>query len=309
YIAAREGWTVEQALQHIRKVGREAEVVSYVYVVNARRQLTGIVSLRDIILAQPQQKLADIMDRRVISVGADTDQEEAARILFRYDFVALPVVDDQQRLIGIITVDDLVDVIQEEATEDFQRLGGSEPLTESYFATPITSLFRKRIVWLLMLFVAGAYTTSVLSYFEATLSQVVALSFFIPLLIGTGGNTGSQTVAILVRALAVGDIEVKHLVRVVGRELATGLLLGLVMGIAGYVRALMLGVGPTLGPVVALSALVIVVWASLVAAVLPILLHRLRIDPAVVSGPVITTLVDGTGLFLYLTMARLLLGV
>ena len=308
YIAAREGWTVQQALEHVRKVGHDAEVVSYIYVVDARGRLVRVASLRELILADPRAPLSAIGRPDVIAVRATADREEAARLLARYDFVALPVVDDHDRLLGIITIDDIVDVIHREATEDIQRLGGSVPLAESYFKTPVLMLFRKRVGWLLTLFVAEAYTGTVLRHFEDILSQVVGLAFFIPLLIGTGGNTGTQTVSTLVRALAVGEVTFRDLLRVLARELATGVLLGTVMAAATYVRAHTLGVGFELGPVVAVTALFIVVWASMVAAVLPLLLHRLGVDPAVVSGPFITTLVDGTGLFLYFTVARLMLG-
>ncbi|ADU50350.1 magnesium transporter [Thermaerobacter marianensis DSM 12885] len=307
YIAAREGWTVQQALDHVRKVGHDAEVVSYVYVVDARGRLVRVASLRELILADPRAPLTAVGRPDVIAVRATADREEAARLLTRYDFVALPVVDDQNRLLGIITIDDIVDVIHREATEDIQRLGGSVPLAESYFKTPVPVLFRKRVGWLLTLFVAEAYTGTVLRHFEDILSRVVGLAFFIPLLIGTGGNTGSQTVSTLVRALAVGEVTFRDWLRVLARELATGTLLGTVMAAAALVRAYTLGVGPQLGPVVAVTALFIVLWASMVSAVLPLLLHRLRVDPAVVSGPFISTLVDGTGLFLYFTVAQVML--
>lgn len=307
YISAREGWTVEEALQHIRKVGGEAEIISYVYVVNKRGELVQVVSLKEIILADPGTRLWELIAGDVIFVWADTLSEEAAKILSRYDFVALPVVDRHHRMIGMVTVDDLMDVIREEATEDMQKLGGSQPLSEPYFKTTVWSLFRKRIGWLLLLFIAEAYTGTVLRHYEETLSEVIALAFFIPLLIGTGGNTGSQTVSTLVRALAVGEVEFNDLIRVLQRELFAGLLLGLSLGGVAYLRALMLGVEFQLGLVVALSGFFIVIWASMVAAVLPLILHRLKVDPAVVSGPLITTLVDGTGLFIYFTIARLIL--
>ncbi|MFD1426068.1 magnesium transporter [Kroppenstedtia sanguinis] len=307
YISAREGWTVEEALQHIRKVGGEAEIISYVYVVNKRGELVQVVSLKEIILADPGTRLWELIAGDVIFVWADTPSEEAAKILSRYDFVALPVVDRHHRMIGMVTVDDLMDVIREEATEDMQKLGGSQPLSEPYFKTTVWSLFRKRIGWLLLLFIAEAYTGTVLRHYEETLSEVIALAFFIPLLIGTGGNTGSQTVSTLVRALAVGEVEFNDLIRVLQRELFAGLLLGLSLGGVAYLRALMLGVEFQLGLVVALSGFFIVIWASMVAAVLPLILHRLKVDPAVVSGPLITTLVDGTGLFIYFTIARLIL--
>lgn len=308
YIAVRESWTVERTLEHIRKVANEAEVVTYVYVVNARGQLVGVVSLRELILADPGEQIREILNTYVVSVSAHTDQEEAARVLSQYDFIALPVVDAKERLIGIVTVDDIFDVVEEEATEDVQKMGGSEPLEGTYFETPIGVLFRKRVVWLLVLFLGQAYTSTVIRHFESILAEVVTLAFFIPLLIGTGGNTGSQTVAILVRSLAVGEVGFSDILRVLGRELATGTLLGVTMGAATYARAAMMGLGVEIGPVVAVSGLFIVVWAALVAGFLPLMLHRLKVDPALVSGPLITTVVDGTGLFLYFSLARIMLG-
>jgi magnesium transporter len=307
YISARESWTVDYTLQHVRKVGHEAEIISYIYVTNVRGELVGVVSLKEIILAQPGTRLSDIVTEDVIAVTAETPQEEAAELLFRYDFVALPVIDAQKRMIGIIAVDDLIDVIQEVTTEDFQKLGGSQPLTEPYFKTSVWELFRKRVGWLLLLFVAEAYTGTVLRYYEDTLSKMIALSFFVPLLIGTGGNTGTQIVSTLVRALGMGEVQFSNILRVVRKELMVSVFLGVAMGFVGFLRAHLLGVPYNIGLVVALSALAIVIWASFVAAILPLVLHRLRIDPAVVSGPFISTLVDGTGLIIYFTIAKRLM--
>ncbi len=307
YISVRQTMTVEQVLQHIRKVGHDAETIAYLYVVDSAGRLVGVVSLRELLLAGPHTLITDIMSTQVVSVPATMDQEEVARAVAQYDLVAIPVVDDHRRLVGIITVDDLVDVIRDEATEDIQKLGGSEPLSDSYFQTPIMVLWRKRIGWILVLFLAEAYTGTVLRHFEQTLAEVVSLTFFIPLLIGTGGNTGSQIVTTLVRGLAVGEVKFRDMARVLAREVATGLLIGAVMGITTLIRAYTLGVGPELGPVVSVTSVFIVVWASVVAAVLPLVLHRLKVDPAVVSGPFITTLVDGTGLFMYFTIARFML--
>lgn len=307
YISARAHWSGERTLQHIRKVGLEAEIISYIYVTSIRGELVGVVSLKEIILANPKTHLSEIATTDIIAVPADLEQEEVANIMSRYSFVSVPVVDHQHRLIGIITYDDLVDVIQEETTEDFQKLGGSQPLSEPYFKTSVWSLFRKRIVWLLVLFIGGAYTANVLESFQHATEKVVALSFFIPLLIGTGGNTGSQIVTTLVRALGVGEVKFQDMFRVMGKEVLTGSLLGISLGIVGYVRAVMMGVQVEIGYVVCLSALFIVLWASLVSAILPLLLHRLNIDPAVVSGPLITTLVDGTGLIIYFTIAQMIL--
>ncbi|MFJ5716376.1 magnesium transporter [Neobacillus sp. NPDC093127] len=307
YVAARTHWTVEQTLGHIRKVGHEAEIVSYIYVVDRQGELVGVVSLKDIILANEGTVLEEIIQGEPIYVSVDVHQQEAADVLSKYDLVAIPVVTHNQRMIGILTVDDLIDVIREEATEDFQKLGGSQPLTEPYFKNTIWSIYRKRIGWLLILFVAEAYTGTVLRHYEDTLSEQIALAFFVPLLIGTGGNTGSQTVTTLVRAMAVGEVEFKDIFKVFRKEVSTGVFLGLTMGTVALIRAFFLGVHFNVGAVVAISALFIVIWASMVAAVLPMILNKLKVDPAIVSGPFITTLVDGTGLILYFTVAKILL--
>ncbi|TDF97166.1 magnesium transporter [Paenibacillus piri] len=308
YIAARSMWTIERTLQHIRKIGHEAEITSYVYVTGNKGELVGVVSLKNIILAEPKTLLSDIVSGDVISVPASMEQEEAAELLSRYDLVALPVIDAKNRLIGVITVDDLIDVIHEEATEDIQKLGGSQPLTGTYFKSSVFHFYRKRIIWLLILFVAETYTGTVLRHYEDTLSEVIALSFFIPLLIGTGGNTGTQTVSTLVRALAVGEVQFRDIFRVIRKEVTTGLMTGATISLIAYIRALILGVESNIGLVVGVTALAIVIWASFVAAVLPLILHKLKADPAVISGPFITTLVDGTGLIIYFTIAKILLG-
>jgi magnesium transporter len=271
--------------------------------------LVGVVSLKELIFASPDTRLEHIITEDVVCVPAEMEQEEAAIILSRYDLIALPVINHERRLAGIITVDDVFDVIQEEATEDFQKLGGSQPLEDTYFKTSSIQLFSKRIIWLLVLFIGGAYTSNVLAYYQDAVNQVVALSFFIPLLIGTGGNTGSQIVSTLVRALGVGEVAFKDVFRVIKKELLTGALLGASLGIVAYIRAFLLDVQFNIGYVVALSALAIVLWSSLVSAFLPLLLHRLKIDPAVVSGPLISTLVDGTGLMIYFTIAKWILQV
>ena len=309
YIAARESWTIEKTLAHIRKVGRKAEIISYIYVVSARGQLIDVVSLKEMILAPPQTKLSEIVSNNPIVVRADSDQEEAARLLSQYDFLAIPVIDAGNRLVGVISVDDLVDVIQAEATEDIQKLGGSEPLVESYLKTPVITLFQKRVWWLLVLFFAEAITGNIMRHYEDALTELIALSFFIPLLIDAGGNSGSQTVTTLVRALALGEIDVEDTWKAVRKEMATGLLLGAVIGGAAFIRAEFMGVTSNLGSVVGIGAFFIIAWASTVAAILPMILHRLNVDPAVVSGPLITTLVDGVGILVYFNVAKLLLGI
>ncbi|NLK07272.1 MAG: magnesium transporter [Firmicutes bacterium] len=311
YISAREGWTVEKTLGHIRKVGRRAEIVSYVYVTNARGQLIDVVSLKEIIMASPQTLLADIVANNPIVVDALSDQEEAAHVLSQYDFLAIPVIDADKRLVGVINVDDLVDVIHDEATEDIQKLGGSEPLADSYLNTSALTLFQKRVGWLLILFFAEAITGNIIRHFEDALTEVIALSFFIPLLIDAGGNSGSQTVTTLVRALALGEIGINDTLRALKKEMTAGVLLGAVVGAAAYVRASTMGgvASPGLGAAVGLSAFFIIAWASTVAALLPMTLHKLKVDPAIVSGPLITTLVDGVGILVYFSIARMILGI
>jgi magnesium transporter len=310
FVAVAPYLTADEALEQLGRVAEEAETIYYVYVTDpATRQLLGVLSLRSLVLSPRWKLVSQLMYPDVTRVRADADQEEAARLLDKNNYLALPVVDEQNRLLGIITADDAADVLLEEAGEDIERLGGSQPLEEPYLRASIFHLFRKRVLWLLVLFVGGAFTGSVLNHFEETLDRVVALTFFIPLLIGIGGNVGSQTVTTLVRAMGVGEVQFRDLVRVFWREAAVGLLLGLVMGLVTFSRAVILGVGPEIGPVVAVTALFIVVWAAMVGAVLPLILHRLRVDPAVVSAPFISTLVDGTGLFLYFTIARMMLGI
>jgi magnesium transporter len=217
------------------------------------------------------------------------------------------VVDDDDRLLGIITEDDVADVLQAEATEDIERLGGSQPLNVPYRLSSVPLLVRKRVVWLLVLFIAEAYTGTVLRGFEGELAAVVSLGFFIPLLIGTGGNIGSQTATLIVRAMAIGEVTLRDLGWIVFKELRVGLIMGAVMGVVGFAQALLLDVDTDIGLVVAVTVVAISTWSATVAAALPLVLRRLGVDPAVVSAPFISTLVDGTGLIIYFEIARFVL--
>src|SRR4051794_8479097 len=272
FLALRPDATAERALTVLRQLARTTEQIYYTYVVEpSSRQLLGVLSLRNLVLSSPYSLVSDIMATDVVKVRVDADQEDAARLLDQHHFIALPVVDSENRLLGIITADDAAGVLLEEAGEDLERMGGSEPLEEPYLRASVGHLFRKRIGWLLVLFVAEAYTGSVLRLFEETLSEQIALAFFIPLLIGTGGNTGSQTVSTLIRAMAVGEVTFRDIVKVLRREAAVGLMLGLVMGLATYIRSWTLGVGADVGPVVAITATTVVIWTAAVAAVLPLI--------------------------------------
>jgi magnesium transporter len=307
FLALRRRMTAAEAIQAIHTWKPDANSIYYLFVVDRHGRLCGVVSLRRLIVADPDTPIAEIMDLDVISVQVGTDQEECARLMSRYDLLALPVVNADGVLLGVITIDDVVDVLEEEATEDFHRLGGAQPLDRSYLDTGILTITRKRIGWLLLLFLTETLTGSVLRHFEDELESVVALAFFVPLLIGTGGNAGSQTTSIIIRALAVGDIDLADALRALWHELRTGLLLGLGMAGVAYVRALTWGSTPALALTVSLAIFAIVVWANGLGSLLPLLAARLRIDPAIVSGPVMSTLVDATGLFIYFTIAHVIL--
>jgi len=307
YVAVSREARASEAIAAIRRLVDQAETVSYVYVVDAERHLLGVLSLYRLMLSGADTPVVELMAPTTVRVQATADQETAARLLTDRNLLAIPVVDDEDHLLGIITEDDVADVIEAEATEDIERLGGSQPLIVPYRVASVPLLFRKRIGWLLLLFVAEAYTGTVLRDFQDELAAVVSLSFFIPLLIGTGGNVGSQTVTLIVRAMALGEVSLRDVGWIVFKEVRVGLLLGAVMAVVAFGRAAILGVGVDVGLVVSITILAICLWSATVAAVLPLLLRRLRVDPAVVSAPLITTLVDGTGLIIYFEIARFVL--
>jgi len=269
--------------------------------------MVGVVNLRQIIVATPGTPISEFMDTDVVHVTADTDQEHCADLMQRYDLLALPVLDADQRLLGIITIDDLVDVIQSEASEDIQRLGGSEPLDRAYLDTGVWAITRKRVVWLLVLFGTATLTGWVMGAYQTVLESAVVLTIFIPMLIGTGGNAGSQTTSTIIRALAVGDVEWHDAFRVWLHELGVGATLGIIMGVVAYFLALSWVSDPRIAITVGISILSIVVWATSAGSLLPLIAVRLKIDPTVVSGPVMSTIVDATGLLIYFNVANIVL--
>jgi len=307
FVAVSREAKANEAINAIRQLVDEAETVNYVYVLDAERHLLGVLSLYRLLLSPADTAVTELMAPTTVRVRADADQATAARLLTERNLLAIPVVDEEDHLLGIITEDDIADVLEAEATEDIERLGGSQPLNVPYRVSSVPLLVRKRIGWLLLLFVAEAYTGTVLRDFQDELSAVVALSFFIPLLIGTGGNIGSQTVTLIVRAMALNEVSLRDVAWVVFKELQVGLILGGIMAVVAFGRAWLLGVGTDVGVAVALAILAICLWAATVAAALPLVLRRLGVDPAVVSAPLITTLVDGTGLIIYFQIARILL--
>lgn len=310
FAKVRPEWTVGEALEHLKKIDPEVETIQTIYAVDGENHLVGAVALRKLLPQPPDRKIGELLERRVVSVRTDTPQEEVAKAVSKYDVFAIPVVDAENHPLGIVTVDDVIDVLSEEQTEDVLHMGGvtAEEEPEGYFTrSPIRNV-RLRFNWLLLLFVTETLTGTVLRHFEDELAKVVALSFFIPLLIGTGGNSGSQTVTTIVRGLAVGEIKLRDFARVFVREAGSGLVLGLLLGVVGFGRALLWGSTMPLAWTVGLSILAICTWANAVGASIPMLATMFKIDPTVMSAPLIATLVDATGLFIYFAIARIFLG-
>lgn len=307
YVALEEAWDVAKALERIRSLAGVSETIYYLYVTDAARRLTGILSLRSLVIAQPEQKIASVMVRDVVYVKTDTDQEEVARLIQRYDFLALPVVDTEQRLVGIITVDDVLDVLQEEATEDIYTLGGLEAGDDSYFQTNLLTVARRRVVWLFVLLITNTATSAVIRSQQDVLAQVVSLAAFIPLLIGTGGNVGAQSSTVVIRGLNTDEIRLSNAFGVIRREAIAGAFLGLMLGAVVLVWAYVLQGNLAVAIAVGVSLVSISILASVAGSALPFLFQTIGFDPALMSAPFITTFVDVLGVFIYLNLARLIL--
>jgi magnesium transporter len=309
FIDLKEFHSAEQALEIVRRRSGSTETIYSLYVTDGARKLTGILSLRDLVVAEPEARIGEVMTREVISVSTDTDQEEVARAIQRYDFLAMPVVDREQRLVGIVTVDDVIDVIQQEATRDLYAAGAVQAGDEDdYFRSNLFAIARRRVVWLLVLLVANSGTSAVIASQESVLERLVLLAAFIPLLIGTGGNVGAQSSTVVIRGLSTQRIHQLGLGKAVGREALAGALLGLLLALVVLPWAWLSG-GPLVAGAVAASLLAISTLAATAGASLPLLFDRFNLDPALMSAPFITTIVDVAGVFIYLqTASRLLAG-
>jgi magnesium transporter len=306
YLSILVEQSVADAKQVIHDAWHQAQLFQHIYITNSQGLLLGGIPLKTLLVADPQVNLSDLMDPTLMRLNARTDQEQAARLLVDRDLSSLPV-EDQGKLIGVFHVDEAADILEQESTEDAELQGGSSPLETSYLAATPWQLWRKRIGWLLMLFAAESYTGTVLRAFEEQLEAAIALAFFIPLLIGTGGNSGTQITTTIIRAMAVGEVTMRNIGEVLKKEASTALLISMGIALAAWVRAWSLGVGPEIGLVVTLTIIAIVMWSAIVSSITPLILKRLRIDPAVVSAPFIATLVDGTGLVIYFEIAQLIL--
>ncbi|MGI6621377.1 MAG: magnesium transporter [Bacillota bacterium] len=307
YIAVREDWNVNRVINHFRKVGSKATVTNYIYVVDGQGRLVGVTSLKEVLLSDPRTLVSDIMYTKVVSVPVEAHQQEAAKLVSSYDFVALPVTDNTGRLVGVIAVDDILDVIEEEDTEDIHRLGGSLPLDEPYLNSSMFDLIKKRIGWLLVLFMGQGFTGNILKSYEDVLAQVVALTFFIPLLTDTGGNSGSQASTLVIRAMALGEVTLKDLASILWKEVRIGGALGLVMGTVGFTFSWVVGGSQAVALTVGITLVVIMIVSSTIGAVLPLIGSRFGVDPAVLSAPLVTTIVDTTGLIIYFAVATRIL--
>jgi magnesium transporter len=306
YVAVRPEWTIARALEHVRRRGKISETINRLYVINDKWALVDDIELRRLILAEPDQTIADVMDHKFVALSAFDDREEAVRTIQRYDVVALPVVDSDGVLVGIVTVDDLLDVAEAEATEDFHRVGSVEPLRMGYWEATLWMLYRTRIGWLAGLVLVNLISVEVLHIFEDTLESMITLAFFMPLIIATGGNAGTQSATIIIRAISTGDVGLREWWRAATREAAVGLFLGLSLGLMGMGLGFFRG-GWELGLVVFLTLLSILLVTNLLGMSLPFIFGKLRIDPAVASGPLVTSIADIIGLLIYFSIATKLL--
>lgn len=307
YVSLRASMTVGQALDKVRRTGADAETVYTLPVTDDVRRLVGVVSLRQLVLGDPGDRVSDLMTERVHSMHVTDDQEAAARLVQEADLLALPVLDSEDRLVGVITVDDAMEVLEAEETEDQALHGATQPLGQPYLSVAVLGLARSRALWLLVLVVAMGLTVNVLNYFEGTLEAAVTLALFVPLLIGTGGNSGAQAATVVIRAMAVGDVRFSDLPTVVGREARVGVLLGAMLASAAFVPIALI-FDTELAIVVSVSLVTICTLATFAGSMLPMLAKRAGVDPAVVSAPLITTLVDATGLVVYFLIARAVMG-
>jgi magnesium transporter len=308
--------TIEQVFATIRKYGKDSETINIIYVINDKGELLDDIRIRDFILNPPDKKVSELMDNRVISLQAYDDQETASEVFKMNNRVAMPVVSKSNKLLGIVTIDDMLWVASEEFSEDIQKIGGTSALEHPYLEMPILQLFKKRIVWLVVLFLGEMLTATAMAFFEDEIAKAVVLALFVPLIISSGGNSGSQASTLIIQAMAVGEIGLRDWWRVMRREIISGLLLGTVLGVIGFFRIMIwhsfapaiygihwMAIGITVG----ITLLGVVLWGTLAGSMLPMILKRLGADPAVSSAPFVATLVDVTGLVIYFSVAFMIL--
>jgi magnesium transporter len=311
YIAVKKSWDVNRVLTHIRQFGKNSETIDVIYVLGDKGVLLDDIRIREILLVDPDTKVSQLMDGRLIALKATDPQEEAINVFRMNNRTALPVTDDQDILLGIVTVDDILWIANEEYTEDIQKIGGTEALGEPYLDINLFRLVRKRVGWLIVLFLSELLTSTAMQHFNDEISQVIQLTFFIPLIMSSGGNSGSQASTLIIQAMALGEVRIIDWWRVMRREILSGLMLGVILGVIGFFRIFLWSIYSTIyGPhpflvalTVGVSLIGIVLWGSLAGSMLPIIMKRLGLDPATSSAPFVATLVDVTGLIIYFSMA------
>ena len=315
YVSVGKDWTVKRVLEHVRTHGKDSETLNVLYVVDGDHKLIDDIRIREFLLAPLHTNVRDIMDSQFVALRATDDKKTAVDVFRKYDRTALPVVDGRGVLVGIVTIDDVLDVAEEEATREIQRFGGLEALDESYTNTPLLAMVRKRATWLVVLFLGEMLTATAMGYFEGEIEKAVVLALFVPLIISSGGNSGSQAATLIIRALALGEVRLRDWWMVMRREILSGLMLGGLLGTIGFLRIAIWSAfsdiyGPhwaLIGLTVGLSLVGIVLWGTLAGSMLPFLLKRLGLDPATSSAPFVATLVDVTGLVIYFTVALVVL--
>ncbi|MBR6146989.1 MAG: magnesium transporter [Lachnospiraceae bacterium] len=309
YVDLKENLTVEQAINRIRKVGLDSETINICYVLDSRRKLVGTVALRYLLLMDPDELIGDIMHENVIAINTLMDQEEVARTFQKYDFTAMPVVDNESRLVGIITVDDVVDIMEKEATEDIEKMAAIVPTDKPYMRTGVFETYKKRIPWLLLLMISATFTGKIISSFEDALSVYVILTAFIPMLMDTGGNAGGQASVTIIRGLSLDEIEFGDMIRVIGKEIRVAALCGLTLAVCNFAKLMLFDkVGMNVALVVCFTLVCVVLIAKVVGCTLPMFAKKLGFDPAVMASPFITTIVDAISLLIYFQIATNLLG-
>lgn len=315
YIAVEKDWTVREVIDHIREVGKDSETIDVIYVVDDKGIFIDDIRIREIILANPEKRIEDVIDNRYIALNVNDDQEVASEAFKMNNRVALPVLDNNKVLLGIVTIDDVLWLTQEEFSEDIQKIGGTEALDEPYLEMPLIRLFKKRVVWLVVLFLSEMLTATAMGYFEDEIAKAVVLALFVPLIISSGGNSGSQASTLIIQAMALGEITIADWFRVIRRELLSGLLLGTVLGIIGFTRVVLWNqIFHTYGAHTALiastvgfSLIGVVLWGTIAGSMLPIVLKKFGADPATSSAPFVATLVDVTGLVIYFSVAFMIM--
>ncbi|MFW5648527.1 MAG: magnesium transporter, partial [Candidatus Alkaliphilus sp. MAG34] len=310
YVMLHPSYTVAEAIRYIRTHGADRETIYTCYISDPTRRLIGVVSVRQLLLADDEQMISEVMEENVISVEVDTDQEEVTNIFTDYDLIALPVVDKENRLVGIITIDDIVDVIDKVATRDFQRMAAMGPAEEEYLRTDVFTLAKQRTPWLLTLMLSATFTGGIISRYESVLEAIVTLNIFIPMLMDSAGNAGTQSSTLIIRGLALGNIQISDYLKVLWKELRVSSLVGFILATVNFFRVIIIEkVSINIALTVSVTLFFTVILAKVVGGLLPVIAKKLKTDPAIMAGPLITTIVDALALIVYFNIAHLMLGI